>query len=418
MGTRPAEATPGFAGMVDGMAEPAAPDATSREHLLDELAELVAGGGPGPLLQAPVEPGAAAFPEPWAPTPAGVTLLLRRLAWHGGIVREICADDMREAAPPTERKPATRVELVELRTPPHATGETGAGAGAAASALFAIGYIGEDDIAGTLAHEIGVAHAVATRRDEADPYRTVERSVVEVDPDLDLEHGSIATVYLGLGVLAANAAFQQYSRGGRTAYDPLEYDVLRAGYVPMSDLAFLLAVQAVVRGETAPPRGLSPPQRDEVVAWLGALRGKTAALRDRLGIAADARGQARPAVERFADAVLAPAPVPPKNAFRWRTHRGGVGLIAGTVLGVSCAAIVASRGMAPIFAFGGAAAGHIVGRRVPVPRCSACATVLPPDATTCRRCGAVLRGEIESLSQRLEAEEALEDAGAEPPAGS
>jgi hypothetical protein len=384
------------------MAEPAVPDAPAREHLLDALAELVADGGAGRLLAEPVAPGVAAFPDPWAPTPAGVALLLRRLAWYAGLEREIVVDDVREGAPPTERKPATQVELVELRTPR-------AGGAAAPSAVFTVGFIGADAIAGTLAHEIGVAHAVACRREHDDPYRTPEHAVTQVDPDRDLERGSIATIYLGLGVLAANAGFQQYSRGGRNAYAPAEYDVLRAGYVPMSELAFLLAVQAAVRGETAPPRGLDPPQRDEVGAWLAVLRGRGAELRARLGVAAEARGAARGPVKPFADTVLEAPPAPPTAAFRWRTNRGGVGLIAGTVLGVSAAALVASRGMVPLLVIGGATAGHVVGRRVPVPRCSACATVLPPDVTNCPKCGAALRGEIASLQERLEAEERLED---------
>jgi hypothetical protein len=61
----------------------------------------------------------------------------------------------------------------------------------------------------------------------------------------------------------------------------------------------------------------------------------------------------------------------------------------------------------PWLVFGGAASGHLVGRRVRVPRCSACATIVAPDATTCRACHAALRGDISSLSERLEAEERL-----------
>jgi hypothetical protein len=69
--------------------------------------------------------------------------------------------------------------------------------------------------------------------------------------------------------------------------------------------------------------------------------------------------------------------------------------------------LVASHGAAPWLAFGGAASGHIVGRRVRVPRCSACATIVAPDASACRACSARLRGDIASLSERLEAEERL-----------
>jgi hypothetical protein len=380
------------------MAEPAQPDATTREHLLDVLGELVQRQGAAPFLLPPIAPGRAAFPEPWAATKPGVELLLRRLFWHAGIERDVDLEDRRAAgAPPTERTPETRVELFELRE---------------RSARFALGLIGGDDVAGTLVHEVGVAFAAAHRPEEADPYRTAEPPVISIDPDRDLERGSIATVYLGLGVLASNAAYQQYSRegvftGGNT---PIAYDVLRAGHVPMSALAFLLAVQATVRGDRAAPPGLEPPQRDEVDAWLVALRGQGDALRARLGIAADAQPGARPTVVAFPDVDLADTPGAPKIAFRWRTHRGGVGLIAGAVLGVGVAATIATHGVAPLgIVFGGATCGHVIGRRVTTPRCSACAAVIPASATSCSRCGASLRGDIARLADRLEAEERLED---------
>src|SRR5881628_953404 len=95
------------------MAEPSAPDAQTREHVLAVLGELVARGGDAPLLAPPVAPGADAFPEPWAPTRVGAELLLRRLAWHAGMTVTIDIDDRRAAAPPpTERRPATRVEVM------------------------------------------------------------------------------------------------------------------------------------------------------------------------------------------------------------------------------------------------------------------------------------------------------------------
>ncbi|MGE5183523.1 MAG: zinc ribbon domain-containing protein [Acidobacteriota bacterium] len=380
------------------MAEPAAPDAETREQLLGVVAEYVARAGAEPLLLAPVAPGPAAFPEPWAPTRAGIVLLLQRLAWHAGLDREIAIEDRRAGGPPpTERMPETRVELFELR------GKT---------ARFALGFIGRDDVAGTLAHEIGTAFAAAHRKDDgAAPYRSAEPPVISIDPEVDLARGSIAAVYVGLGVLAANAAFQQYSRAGRFngAYEPLDYDVLRAGHVPMSALAYLVAVQAVVRGDDAPPPGLEPPQRDEVIAWLAALRGKRAELRLRLGIAADAQPGTRPQVVRFADVALEDDPAAPKIAFRWHTHRGGVGVLAGLAIGAGVAVAIATRDASVLAVLGGAAAGHVIGRRVDVPRCSACATVVAADATTCRSCGALLRGDIARLADRLEAEERLDD---------
>lgn len=140
-----------------------------------------------------------------------------------------------------------------------------------------------------------------------------------------------------------------------------------------------------------------------------AAAGGQAALCERLGIAvADADvAVTRPEVVPFDDAELEQDEPIERTAFRWQTNRGGVGLVAGTLLGMGLAFGV-PRGLVPLFAFGGAATGHVIGRRVRRPRCSACATIVPPDATKCRRCGASLRGDIRSLNDRLVAEERLE----------
>jgi hypothetical protein len=375
---------------------PRSPTAERRDALLGVLGELIARGGAARVLAPPVVPGADAFPEPWRATRGGVRAVLRRLAWHAGNDRAIVLNDDRLGAPPTERKPETRVGLTRV---------------AQKELTFRVEFLGEDDVAGTLAHELGVAHAAVNRIDSVDPYRTGEGPEIEVDVDRDHERGSIATVYLGLGVLAANAAYQQYSRPGRFngGYSPLEYDVLRAGYAPMSEIAFLLAVQAVIRGAGV-PAGLSGPQRDEVNEWITALAAQRTELRERLGIARDAEATtAREVPVRFADVDLAEdAPPPRKNAFRWRTHRGGVGFVAGAVLGVGVAVAVASPNMTPLLVFGAAGSGHVLGRRVRVPRCTACASVVDAAATVCTSCGAALRGDIAQLADRLEAEERLE----------
>jgi len=77
-------------------------------------------------------------------------------AKRAGLDRAIEVEDRQVGARPTERKPATRVTLVEVRR---------------TTAVFALALLGADD----------------------------------------LERGSIATVYLGLGVLAANAARQNHA---------------------------------------------------------------------------------------------------------------------------------------------------------------------------------------------------------------
>ncbi|HTL34658.1 MAG TPA: hypothetical protein VL326_16130, partial [Kofleriaceae bacterium] len=218
------------------------------------------------------------------------------------------------------------------------------------------------------------------------------------------------------------AAYQQYSRAGRFngAYEPLEYDVLKAGALPLSSLAYLLAVQAVVRGQDDAPRGLKPPQRDEVEQWIDVLEDDRDELCARLGLghvkptpgnlSIEVRRSPR-AVVRFADAELAPDEEEEKRsartAFRWHTHRGGLGLVLGTASGIGLAATIGSPQAVGLMLLG-AGVGHVVGRFVKVPRCSACATIVALDSTGCRKCGARLRGDITSLSQRLEAEERLE----------
>jgi hypothetical protein len=398
---------------------PEQPDAEECEHLLAVLADLVAQGGAAPLLAPPVEPGPQAFPEAWRATLGGVRQLLARLAWHAGLERQISVVDARMGAPPTERRPPTQLDATEVRP---------------REAVFTLGLLGNDDIPGVFAHEVGVAYAALHRPAKAEPYREpAEVGDVVIDPDRDLERGSIAAVYLGLGVLATNSAFQQYTTAGRFngGYDPLEYDVLRAGYLPMSALAYLLAVQAVVRGESALPPGLSAPQRDEVGDWIAALTGERADLRARLGLDGPALAETRaPGVAWRAAAPRAPLepfaydidpavdvaldPTPRSLAFRWRSNRGGVGFLAGAVLGFGVATLVASRAAGPAIVLVSAGVGVVLGRRVYVPRCTACASVVPVGAPICPSCGASLRGDILRQSDRLEAEEKLAESSSSP----
>jgi hypothetical protein len=116
----------------------------------------------------------------------------------------------------------------------------------------------------------------------------------------------------------------------------------------------------------------------------------------------------------FDEVMLEEDPPPTRTAFRWRTHRGGVGFFAGIVIGAGFAATVVSRGAAPLCLLAGAGVGHTAGRRVRVPRCSNCASVVAAAAGRCPHCGATLRGDIDRLDDRLEAEERLE-AGPDAP---
>ena len=174
------------------MEEVGEPGVERREYLLGVLAELVGRDGAAPLLAPPVAPGSEGFPERWEPTPRGAHTLLKRLAWHAGQSWRIRLVDERRGALATERKPETHLELREVRKN---------------EIVLALSYIGEDEVVGTFAHEIGLAYAIIVRANTKDPYRAAADTVISVDPSHDLDRGSIATVYLGLGVLAANACF-------------------------------------------------------------------------------------------------------------------------------------------------------------------------------------------------------------------
>lgn len=217
-------------------------------------------------------------------------------------------------------------------------------------------------------------------------------------------------MYLGLGVLAANAARQNHAVLEGQGFNPLlvaKVGVeLEAGYLPASSLTYLVAVQAALRGETKPPAGLVPAQRREVEAWLEVLDHAT--LRAQLGIASDAPADKRPTPTAFPDAKLEPDAPRQKIAFRWRTHRGGLGFIAGMLLGIGTS-LAAAPAVMPWLVISGAVGGHLFGRQIRVPRCSACATPLKGLAQRCTKCGAVMRGDIAHLSDRLAAEEQLQD---------
>jgi hypothetical protein len=378
---------------------PPAPRRAELEALLDDLAELIAVGGWERVARPPVQPGERSFPDPWQPTPAGVDLLVQRLRWHAGVDVAITVDDRREQAGPRPRRAVTEAEIVA------------AGDDAATLALYAIG---DDDVVGTLAHEVGLAWVLAGRRRTSAPFR--EGAATE-PTDEDRARGSLAAVYLGLGVIATAAAYQQFTGGTyqvHLGFAPIEYDVIQAGHLPLAAMAFLLAVQAEVRGERA-VAGLKGPADDEVRAWRRALLGQGPALRERLGIPAP---MTWPALDRplppAPEAALPEARVPRraegKRVFRVRGRRSGLGFLAGSVGGaVVTVALGAAGAEAAALLAGGMATGAAVGRRIRVARCSECIERVAIAAAECPRCGGDFVGDIDHRDERLAAEEATEE---------
>jgi hypothetical protein len=370
---------------------PAAPSAEERAELLDILGELVAAGGPERLLLPPVTPGDEDFPEPWTPTPFGVATLLRRLFAHAQVPMDVLVRDRRADAGPAPRRPTTEVELVAVR---------------GGRARFSLFSIGADDIGGTLAHEVGVAARMALVR-RASPYRM---PAVAMPGETDRLRGSVAAVYLGLGVLATNAAFQEYLGGSykmHLGYAPMEQDIIRAGHLEMDALAFVLAVQAEVRGAEL-PRGLRPPQTDAARAWRSALSGHGPALRELLGIGALPAAPQRPAPAPLSavdegDVVQVLDAPAARKTYRVRYTSTGLGMLAGFVTGAAIATAALLPMPAALAVAGGASVlGAALGRRRVRHRCAECLTPVSLALATCPGCGCELGGEIASRDQRLD----------------
>jgi hypothetical protein len=378
---------------------PPAPRRAEIEVLLDDLAALIAAGGWERFARAPVAPGERSFPDPWQPTPAGVERLVQRLRWHAGVELAIAVEDRRDQAGPRPRRAVTEAEVAAV------DGDR------ATLALFAIG---DDDVVGTLAHEVGVAWVTDGRRRGAPPFR---EGAATTPTDDDRGRGSLAAVYLGLGAIATAAAYQQFTGGTyqvHLGFAPIEYDVIQAGHLPLAAMAFLLAAQAEVRGDRQ-VAGLRGPADDEVRAWRRALAGQGPALRERLGIPAPMTWPALdrplpPAPQAALPAARAPRRAEGKRVFRVRGRRAGLGFLAGSVGGVVVTVALGAAGAeAAALLVGGMATGAAVGRRVRVARCSECIERVAIAAADCPRCGGSFGGDIDHRDERLAAEEATEE---------
>jgi hypothetical protein len=283
---------------------------------------------------------------------------------------------------------------------------------------FTLTSIGNDDVAGIVAHQIGRAYAALCRRAGA-PFR--EASAGELPCS---RTGSLATVAIGLGVVAANAAHHERSTGEIVGYTAKsEHQIAQAGGLDVDDLALLLAIQATVRDDVlAALDTLRPLQARLVREWRDVLDDREAELRALLGIAdePDADAPARAAQPRTAIARgdIDEANMGKRNfgrpVFKYPEHHGWgrmvLGLLAGGALGVGAAAATGSMAalISPIPVVG--LAGFSRGKRKLSWRCASCGCTEPRDVLVCKLCGGAFAGEIRHFSERLDAEERLGNA--------
>ncbi len=380
-------------------------------RLLEELAGLIARGGAWRFVKGPVAvPDATDYPDPWDESSEGVGRIVARTLWHAHLSVDAVLEDVRDPAA-IDRKRLQRT-LIELSS----TGPT--------SASFELFSIGNDDVAGTVSHEVGRYFASHAAR-AGHPFRRVEEDLPTA------EVGAIATVVLGLGVVAANAARYYRSAGaftGTLAY--LEHDVVEVGGLDALDLAFLLAVQAVVRGGVPTAFGsLHPTQAAEVASWREVLEGHGDELRGMLALA-DAD------TETPVDRPEAPRSVTVRGAFDEgsapRVNRGRrtfrvaktqtvgcvvLGMIGGGLGGLFVS--VLNKAMTPMTA--GAIVALVAGSYLGWRRsylgkkrrdfeCASCEADVQETDSECPGCGGWIVEEIANANDRLAREEELEEA--------
>ena len=397
--------------------DPLLPTEQEQSWLLAELATLVRGCGWERFIRGPiVEPTPRFFPTKWTSDGSGFYWTTRRLMVLAGL---------------EHREAAIEVYPVGLSPDEHAVAwfcDTG---GRICHFGVNVGLVrGADQFVAAMAHE--VAHAYRAEHG----LRRAETLEDEILTDL-------TTVYLGFGLLSTNAAYEYRKRAELVgSYAVTEWSHNSIGYLPAPALAFLLAVQMVVR--RADPQTihhlhglLEPTQRATFDLAVKRLQPRANRVATELGIPEPAWWPAATTPDVIAGPlegtprviqVVAPA-MPPPNAgrpvFRVRhtsaNRAGAVGAMLGLVVGFA-GLIVYSVHTDPIpklFVFvpvlvtilGGIVGGRIGGRRRWDLCCDpTCQAILPDDAVDCPGCGGRISGRIRHENDRLAAAEALEEA--------
>gem|GEM_PF-2530009 len=398
------------------MEPPELPSADEREWILDGLADLIEEHGAGPFVAAPLVTNTdACFPDRASDPLALIQVRARRLLDLAGIAdARAVVHDGRSAAPPDEAF-ALQESIIEYRAFTDTEFE------------FVVHKLGGDDVTGLLAHEAGVAFRHYNGlREVTHPYRGTEQiPEEELEHVCSLELGSLATIYLGLGVLGANAAHSPRHGGGTAGVmHYTSWHIMAAGGLPAQALCFALAVQAEVRGaDDDAYKALLTNQKKDFAAWRSALAGQRDRLIEQLGLP--------PVGEWPAPWAASPRPYDDEVApdskgadelrqfnknqpvFRVRNDRrisyAALGAMGAGALGF--AAIPYAGLVAPLLAAcGGALVAGARGARLRADFCSDpnCSEPLAPDDEVCR-CGGWVAGEIGHPNERLDAEESLRD---------
>jgi hypothetical protein len=390
--------------------------AAEQRRLLSDLGTLIARAGAWRFLHGNVVAADDTdYPDRWEETRVGVAGVLARTLWHAHASFDGILEDAR--TPGAQGEALLRNTLLQLARIEDRV------------ARFTLHHIGNDDVAGIVAHEVGRAFVGWLARD-GHPFRTTPEDGLP-EPAI----GSLATVYLGLGVVAANAAYHSRARGkvtGNLAHH--SHVISRAGGLDVDDLAFLLAVQVVVRDDVLPAlASLRRTQAEAVAAWRAVLEDHEDELSQLLGLndattlAPDRSPAPRSvAIEAAFDETQITKRNHGKRVFRvpetrMRGHApaGGVlGLISGAATAIALGPF--GTGILNAIVIGTAVTGFALGRFIggtrQLYRCATCESFIDAAAAQCPACGGTIAGDIANRKLRLEAEDEL-DASVDDAAG-
>jgi hypothetical protein len=402
------------------------------EWLLDSLTRLVAARGPGPLVSnAILEPMTTYFPDRWTGTPRAVEILAKRLLGYVGIDHIEAIVDT-EAF--TDEREAGECGLEHADLPIWFAGL------AEGTCLFGVREESLEDaeiaaaaLGHAVAHAFRAHHGIAAGARWEGSYRERPARLAQVEA-LEERITDVTTVYLGFGVIMANASERKRSQGEvRGSMATWRITTTRVGTLEPQSMSYLLAVQAVVRGLTPRERkGLSKLLDTNQAAFFEAAcaalgEGGVDALRARLGVPAPEKWPApldlteltRPDPEA-ARAVVVTKKSPKtelsnrgRPIFRVIAHQGVSMTALFTVLGMFPLGLALSWSvlLTPLAMTALGVIGYQIGKTRRRDECSdiQCEGPLAQGLEECPKCGGTIRGEIKRREDRLAALEALED---------
>lgn len=346
------------------------PELRRQRWLLEELGRLIRRAGRKHLETAAlVQATEAFFPDRWVPDLHGVERMLKRLLRHVGLgsrevfVRAFDVPRIHEhAGLPGKRAPWSKKGMAAW------FGGTRNGV-----LLFGVDLDlldNPESLVGVLAHE--VSHA----------YRMLNELMVDDDDEEELLT-DLTTVYLGFGILTANASDLRTTQSdeGFAALTTAS----QVGYLRTQDFCFLLAAQATFRpGDRREiERALGPNQAQSFRVAFKALDQKGARLKERMGLGASAR----PA----ASAVEGVGRPTPRTRSRMTLPLALSGFVLGLLVAGFLLHLLPGHVLGPIVAAPALLLGAI-GWSVPIERCGAkgCGARLGRGDFLCARCGGIV----------------------------